>query len=83
VYVLCFLTSAAVAFLLLRAYRSVRHRILFWSSLGFVGLALNNAMLIVDLIIVPTGIDLSVFRQLPALIGLGLMLFGMIWEDSK
>ena len=37
VYVLCFATSAAVAFLLLRSYVRTRHRILFWSGLGFVG----------------------------------------------
>lgn len=82
VYVLCFLTSAAVAFLLLRAYARSRHRILFWSGLGFVGLTVNNAMLIVDLMIVPTSIDLSIARQLPALLGLGLMLYGMIWDDD-
>jgi hypothetical protein len=78
---LCFLTSSAVAILLLRAYRQSRHRILFWSGLGFVGLALNNALLIVDLMIVPSMVDLSVFRQLPVLVGLGLLLFGMIWDD--
>jgi hypothetical protein len=81
VYVLCFLTSSAVAILLLRAYQRSRHRILFWSGLGFVGMALNNAMLIVDLMIVPSAADLSLLRQLPAFVGLCLMVFGMIWDD--
>lgn len=81
VYILCFVTSSAVAFLLLRAFARTRHRILLWSGCGFIGLALNNAMLIVDLVIVPTTADLSIIRQLPAVIGMSLMLFGMIWDD--
>jgi hypothetical protein len=81
VYILCFLTSTAVAVLLFRGYARSRHRILFWCGLGFVGLSLNNAMLIIDLMVVPVTLDLSVVRQLPAVVGMGLMLFGMIWDD--
>lgn len=81
VYILCLVTSSIVAVLLLRGYARSRHRILFWCGLGFIGLSLNNAMLIVDLMIVPVTLDLSVVRQLPAVVGMGLMLFGMIWDD--
>lgn len=81
VYILCALTSLACAVLLLRGYRHSRVRLLFWSGLCFVGLALNNFMLIVDLEIFPD-VDLSVIRSLPALAGLGLLIYGMIW-DSK
>ena len=79
VYVLCTLTSLACAVLLLRAYKSSRARLLFWSGLCFVGLALNNALLFVDRHILPDT-DLSVLRSLPALAGLLLLLYGLVWE---
>lgn len=79
VYVLCSLTSIACAALLWRGYRRSRARLLLWSSLCFVGLAVNNVLLIVDVRVVPTT-DLSVWRLLPALIGVGALLYGLIWE---
>jgi hypothetical protein len=79
VYVLCALTSLACALLLLRGYRQTRARLLFWSGLCFIGLALNNVMLIVDLRMFPET-DLSVVRSLPAVAGLSLLLYGLIWE---
>jgi len=81
VYLLCAATSTACAVLLLRAYRRQRTRLLLWSSLCFALLALNNALLFVDLIIIPEGIDLAIWRSLMALTGIGLLLFGLIWES--
>ena len=49
VYGLCALTSAGCAALLFQGYRRSGTRLLFWSSLCFAGLALNNALLFVDL----------------------------------
>jgi hypothetical protein len=80
VYLLCFLTSAAVALLLLRGYRRTRLRILLWSGLGFVGLSLNNLLLTLDTTIVP--VDLSSYRQLPAMLGMFILVFGLIWEGE-
>ena len=79
VYILCALTSTFCAALLLRAYRLRRARLLFWSSLCFVGLALNNILLFVDLIVVPQ-IDLRPARNGVALLGIAVMLFGLIWD---
>ena len=79
VYVLCALTSLACAVLLYRGYRRSHTRLLFWSAVCFVGLAANNLLLIVDLRVVP-GIDLSAWRLVPALIGVGALIFGLIWE---
>ena len=79
VYLLCAVTSLACAVLLLRGYLRSRVRLLLWSCLCFVGLALNNILLVVDLIILPEG-DLSLLRNLPALVGLALLVFGLIWE---
>ena len=79
VYTLCALTSIACAWMLLRAYRTTRVRLLFWSGLCFVGLALNNILLFIDVKVVPET-DLSVARTIPALIGVLLLLYGLIRE---
>ena len=82
VYVLCALTSLACAALLLRGYRQSRARLLFWSGWCFVGLFLNNVLLIVDVRIIPQ-LDLSLIRLIPALIGVGLLLYGLVWEADR
>jgi hypothetical protein len=79
VYALCALTSLACAVLLLRGYARNRVRLLLWSGLCFAGLALNNVILLVDMRVVP-GIDLSVWRTLPALAGIVILLYGLVWE---
>ena len=79
VYVLCALTSTACAVLLLRGYERSRFRLLLWSGLCFVGLALNNVLLVVDKRVIPE-MDLSVWRTLPALVGIALLLYGFVWD---
>lgn len=79
VYVLCALTSIVCATLLLRAYGRSRVRLLLWSGLCFLGLAGNNVLLVVDLVFVK-GVDLSVWRQLPAVLGVALLVYGLVWE---
>lgn len=81
VYLLCALTSLTCASLLLRSYFANRTPLLFWSSLCFVGLAANNTLLFVDLVIVPT-IDLSFYRSLCALIAVLVLVFGLIWDNE-
>jgi uncharacterized protein DUF5985 len=79
VYVLCALTSAACAVLLLRGWFRGRVRLLLWVGLCFVGLALNNVLLFVDVRIAPD-VDLSLWRSLPALAGLLVLIYGLVWE---
>ena len=79
VYGLCALTSISCAILLLRGYRESRVKLLLWSGLCFLGLAANNIILFVDLRVVP-GLDLSAWRTLPAVVGVGLLLYGLIWD---
>jgi len=79
VYILCTLTSLTSMALLLRAYAASRVRLLLWSGLCFAGLGANNVLLLVDLFVIPD-MDLSLIRQIPALTGLGLLLFGLIWD---
>lgn len=80
VYVLCALTSLFCAGLLIRSYRARRTRLLLWSSACFIGLALNNALLVIDLMVVPQ-IDLSVVRTAVAAVAMFLLLVGLIWES--
>jgi hypothetical protein len=79
VYILCAVTSAVCAALLVRGYRQSGARLLFWSALCFVGLALNNLVLIIDVRIVPQ-VDLMTWRLVPALAGVFVLLYGLIWE---
>jgi hypothetical protein len=79
VYSLCTLTSIACAILLLRAYRTQPTPLLFWSGICFVGLALNNLLLLVDLYVVPS-IDLFLPRTSIAVVAMFALLFGLVSE---
>lgn len=81
VYILCALTSFTCAVLLLRAYLQRRVRLLFWSGLSFVGFALGNVFLVIDRMIVPA-VDLSLFRSLPVLAGLAVLIYGLVWDTE-
>lgn len=81
IYVLCALTSGACAVLLWRGWRRSHARLLFWSSLCFVGLSLNNLLLVVDTQVMPQT-DLAIVRMLPALIGAALLVYGLIWDSE-
>ena len=80
VYLLCAAASAACAVLLLRAHQRTGTALLLWSALCFTGLAVNNAMLVIDLMVLPR-VDLSTWRLVPALIGVGLLVYGLVWES--
>ena len=80
VYMMCGLTSLFCAVLLIRSFRRQRSRLLMWASLCFVGLAVNNAVLVVDLMLVPE-VDLSAVRATVGAAALLLLLIGLIWES--
>ncbi|MGH8992611.1 MAG: DUF5985 family protein [Acidimicrobiia bacterium] len=79
VYLLCATTSVACAVLLLRGYARRGTRLLLWSGLCFVGLALNNIFLVIDLMAIPDT-DYSTWRLVPAAAGILLLLYGLVWE---
>lgn len=82
IYGLCALTAAWCSVLLLRAYARTHFRLLLWSGLCFAGLTLNNVLLVLDrLVFVDT--DLSVARQLTALLSIGVMIAGLILEPDR
>jgi len=79
VYVLCAVTSVACAILLTRGYLRKRVRLLLWSGLCFAGLGVNNVLLFVDLVVYPER-DLTLLRDVTALVGLSLLVFGLVWD---
>jgi hypothetical protein len=79
VYLLCATAAFTCCVLLLRAYRRVGVRLLFWSSICFGCLALNNLLVAVDLVLLPN-VDLFMLRNLSALVGIVTLLYGLIWE---
>jgi hypothetical protein len=82
IYGLCALTSALCAWLLLQAYGRTSYRLLFWSGLFFAVSTINNMVLMVDKLIFPAEIDLSGPRYLIALIALGVLFRGLIFEEE-
>lgn len=81
VYTLCALTSLACAILLFRGYKQNKYRLLLWSSIGFFGFFMNNTLLYVDLVMLPSTIDLSIVRTIPALIGMIVLVYGLITDE--
>jgi hypothetical protein len=79
VYILCALTSIGCTTLLLRAYYNKAVRLLLWAGLCFAALAVNNIILIFDLLLVPQ-MDLALPRNLAALVGVALLLYGLVWD---
>jgi hypothetical protein len=79
VYGLCLAASALCAFLLLHSWRETRSKLLFWTALGFVFLAINNLFLVADMVLFPA-VDLWPWRQAASLAAVGVLLYGFIWE---
>ncbi len=81
IYILCAITSLACAWLLLYRYWKSGHRLLFWSGLCFVGMTLNNLLLVFDKLVFPD-IDLLPYRNASALVAVLLLLYGLIYEKE-
>lgn len=81
IYMLGCLTTTCCAVLLLRYYARVRHKLLLWSGLCFVGLAVSNLLIFVDLVLLPN-VDLYFARLLTAALAMLLLLYGLIWESE-
>jgi hypothetical protein len=79
VYLLCAFTSVMCAGLLIRSWVRSRARLLLWSSLCFVGLAINNILLFADLVVFPD-VDLTQVRSIAALLATSILVVAMVWE---
>lgn len=83
IYSLCAATSLVCAWLLFGAWRRTRYRLLFWSSLCFFGLTLANGVLIVDKLLTPPEVDLSLYRYGLTLLSLIVFIYGLIWDTEE
>jgi hypothetical protein len=79
IYGLCLAASASCAALLGRAYLRSGTRLLLWTAVSFCFFALNNLVLVVDMVVLPA-VDLWVWRQAAAGAGLAVLIFGFVWE---
>lgn len=82
VYILCFLTSSACAWLLGRSYRRAGAKLLLWSSICFVFLAGNNLVLVLDVLVLPA-VDLRLPRLLLALAAVSSLIWGFVWDVEE
>lgn len=81
VYVLCAITSFMCSVMLYKKYSQTRTKLLLWSAICFVGLALSSGLLVLDLVIFPDPIvNLMVYRPLPGLFGLLALIYGLVTE---
>src|SRR5262245_42913296 len=69
-FALAAVTSIGCMWLLFRGYVRSGVRLLFWTALCFVFLSINNVVLFVDTIVLPTQVDLRVWRLSAALAGI-------------
>jgi hypothetical protein len=81
VYLLGTLVTLLCAVLLLRAYSHARTPLLLWSGLCFALLTASNALLFIDLVVLPD-YSLYVWRLGTAAAGMLLLLYGLVFESE-
>ncbi len=79
VYLLCLASSAVCAWLLARRYARSQTRLLLWAAICFGLLALNNLLVVLDLMVI-SSVDLSLVRLFASLVAVLVLLYGFIWE---
>lgn len=83
VYLLCFFTSTICAVMLGRSFHRTRAKLLFWSAVCFGLFAVNNLLLVLDLVVFPSSVDLALPRGLVSLAAVATLLFGFIWDAEE
>jgi hypothetical protein len=81
-YALCTITALLCAIVLLRAYGRSHYKLLLWGGLCFAGLTLNNALVVIDKVLLGPEISLFTARLMVAFFSLLLLLYGMIWDSE-
>lgn len=81
VYLLCMISSLVCLILLARGYLRTRVKLLFWGALCFVGYAVNNLFLFLDVVMFPD-VNLIAARNLSTFFALAVLFYGLIWETD-
>jgi hypothetical protein len=79
VYLMCTLTSAACAVLLLREHRRTASRVLLWCGLAFVGFTVSNAMVFTDFVLAPDA-NLATVRAIVNWVATTVLVVALVWE---
>ncbi len=79
IYMVCAVTAALCAYLLLRSHARSGYKLLLWSGLCFGGLTINNILLVVDKLVFEQ-IDLLPWRSAVALLSMCILLYGLVWD---
>jgi hypothetical protein len=82
IYLLCAATSLLSAAMLLRYYLSSRTSLLLWSCIGFLGLAVNNVLVYLDLVTFPD-VDISLARTIVGTVGILALVYGLTKEGGR
>jgi hypothetical protein len=82
IYLLGTLVVLACGLLLARGYKQSRQRLLLWSSICFLGLAVSNALTFLDLSILPQAIDLHMLRHSVTGIATLVLVYGLVWDSE-
>jgi hypothetical protein len=64
---------------LVRSYLRTRTRLLLWTAICFVFLAINNALVFLDLVVFPE-IDFGHWRDISNLVAVSTLICGFIWD---
>ena len=80
-YIFGMLVALLCGVMLARGYRHSRQRLLLWSSICFLGLALHSGLIFVDLVLLPNT-DLHLLRRVTQGLALLVLIFGLIWESQ-
>jgi hypothetical protein len=83
VYLLGAIVTAMCAILLLRGFARSRSRLLLWSGLCFAGLTVSNAILFIDLVLLPTELSLYMWRLGTAAAAMLLLVYGLVFESES
>jgi hypothetical protein len=75
-------SSSSTAALLMRSWGRSRQPLLLWSAVCFSLLAVNKLLVVLDMVIF-TGVNLSLARQLTSLSAVGVLIYGFIWEVDR
>ena len=81
IYGLCTLLATVIAVMLWRQHRRSPSRMIYWTALCFSGLALSNLLLVLDKLVFPD-MDLRLLRHSVSLLSIGLLLFGLVYEEE-
>lgn len=81
IYSLCALTAFLCSGMLFQAFMRSQYRLLLWGGICFAFLTLNNLLLVLDKLVLPT-VDLATERQIAALVAMLILLYGLIWDKE-